>query len=86
MALNTFPSSSNLTSNFAGCTFTSTLEGSISIFKIKNPYLPMVINPLNACSAAAVNPLSFIYLLFTKNSWLERLEREISGFPTTPFT
>ena len=85
-ALNTLLSSSNLTSNFAGCTFTSTFCGFISIFKTKKPYFPIVIKPLYPCSAALVSVLSFTYLLFTKNNWFERFERAITGFPITPVT
>ena len=86
IALNTLLSSSNLTSNLAGCTFTSTFSGFISKFNITNPYFPIVIIPLKACSAALVKVLSFTYLLLTKNIWLALLEREIIGFPTTPVT
>ena len=32
----------------------------------------------------ADNVLSFTYLLFTKNNWFERFERDIDGFPITP--
>ena len=86
MALNIFVSSWNLTSNLAGWTFTSTFLGSISIFKITNPYFPIGINPLKACSVADDNTLSFIYLLFTKNNWLLLLDLEITGLPITPLT
>ena len=77
-------SSSNLTSNFAGCTLTSTFEGFILIFNTTNPYFPIGIKPLYACSVAAVNILSFIYLLFTKNNWFDLFDLAISGFPITP--
>ena len=83
-ALNTKFSSSNLTSNFAGCTFTSTLLGFISIFKTKKQNFPNGNIPLYALSAAADKDLSFINLLFTKNIWYALFERAISGFPTTP--
>ena len=79
-------SSWNLTSNLAGCTFTSTLAGSIPKFNITNPNFPIVIKPLYACSVAAVNVLSFIYLLFTKNNWFDLFDLAISGFPITPVT
>ena len=85
-AWKTVLSSENLTSNFAGCTLTSTLLGSISKFKIKKANFPIGIIPLYACSAAAVRVLSFIYLSFTKNIWFDLLERAIAGFPITPFT
>ena len=83
-ALNIKFSSSNLTSNFAGCTFTSTLLGFISIFNTKNPNFPIGNIPLYALSVADDNALSFIYLLLTKNIWYALFERAISGFPTTP--
>ena len=82
--LNILDSSENLTSNFAGCTFTSTFDGSISIFNIENAYLPIVSNPLNPFSIAPDKVLSFTYLLFTKNSWFDLFDLAISGFPITP--
>ena len=45
-------SSSNLTSNLAGCTLTSTFVGSISISNITNPNFPIGIIPLKAFSVA----------------------------------
>ena len=56
------------------------------MFNTKNPCLPIVTNPLKACSAALVNVLSFINLLLTKNNWLDLFERAIAGFPITPVT
>ena len=56
------------------------------MFKIKNPCFPIVTSPLKPCSAAPVSVLSFINLLFTKNNWFERFEREIIGLPITPVT
>ena len=38
------------------------------MFRTTNPNFPIGINPLYACSVAADKILSFIYLLFTKNS------------------
>ena len=78
-------SSANLTSNFAGWTFTSTFDGGISISKTKNANFPIGSIPLNACSTADDNVLSFIYLLFTKNIWLDLFDLAIVGFPITPF-
>jgi len=82
--LNIFDSSENLTSSFAGWTFTSTFEGSISIFKIENAYFPIVSSPLNPFSIAPDNVLSFTNLLFTKNNWFDLFDLAISGFPITP--
>ena len=56
------------------------------MFNIKNPYFPIVNNPLNACSAALVKVLSLIYLLLTKNIWFPLFERAITGLPITPVT
>ena len=84
IAWNILLSSSNLTSNLAGCTFTSTLAGFISMFNTTKPNFPIGIKPLYACSVAAVKALSFMYLLFTKNNWFDLFDLAISGFPITP--
>ena len=63
---------------------TSTFAGFISMSKITNPNFPIGIKPLKACSVAAETVLSFMYLLLTKNNWLERFDLAISGFPITP--